>query len=71
MTPNSAKITASIMLALRLAALFAGFVFYGILVTKGLQAGKTKAVLIATILFITVYLYRTFAMRDAIRSWFR
>ena len=70
---NDPKISAVIVLALWLAVLLVGFVFYGILVAKGLDARKTKSVLIATLLFIAVcvYLYRTFAIRDAIRSWFR
>jgi uncharacterized membrane protein YozB (DUF420 family) len=62
---NDAKISAVIMLALWLAALLVGLVFYGILVTKGLEARKTKAVLIATFLFIAVcvYFYRSYAIR--------
>lgn len=70
---KSAKVTAAILLALWLFPLFVSFAFYVVMVIKAVQAGNTKAALLFTFLFCAVclYLYRTFAIRDAIRSWFR
>jgi len=70
---RNSKITAAILLTLWLVPVLAGLVFYGIVVIKALEAGKAKGALVFTVLFVAVcvYLYRTFAIRDAIRSWFR
>ncbi len=70
---KGAKITAAIMLTLWLVPLLVSFVFYGIVIINALEAGNVTIALIFTFFFggVCLYLYRTFAGRDEIRSWFR